>query len=76
MKNKYKNKMKRVICKSGIEGWQNKLQKIYADFAEFEGYNELYNLAQRLGFPSAQEAWEANPIVKGSVNPNDLEIVK
>jgi hypothetical protein len=68
--------MKRVICKSGIEGWQARLQKIYVDFAEFEGYDEIYNLAKRLGFPYAQEAWEANPIVRGSVNPNDLEIVK
>ena len=53
-----------------------RLQKIYADFAEFEGYDEIYNLAERLGFPDAQEAWEANPVVRGSVNPNDLETVK
>lgn len=68
--------MKRVKCKSGIEGWQSKLQKNYDSFEEFEYYSEIYGIHSRLGFNSAEEAWDANPMIKGSVIPSDLEVVK
>ena len=68
--------MRKVKCKSGIIGWKNRLQKNYNSFEEFEHYSESYAIHSRLGFHSAEEAWDANPIIKGSVIPSDLEIVK
>ena len=64
--------MKQVTCKSGLVGWQSRLQKNYASFAEFERYSEIYGLHSRLGFSDALSAWEQNPLVRGSVQPSDF----
>ncbi len=68
--------MKRVRCKSGITGWQDKLHSVYSSFDDFEGYAETYGLHTRLGFRSPTEAWIANPTVQGSVIPSDYRRVK
>lgn len=68
--------MAQVKCKSGMIGWQNKLKKNYSNFEEFESYSECYGIAKRLGFKSAKDAWKKNPIIRGSVIPSDLEVVK
>lgn len=68
--------MKTVTCKSGLRGWQGKLQKQYASFAEFESYAEMYGLHTRLGFATPRACWDANPTVQGSVEPSDFRIVK
>ncbi len=57
--------------KSGIKKWSDRLQNVYTDFAEFLHYNQIYNLAARLGYETGQEAWLANPLVEGSVIPED-----
>ena len=67
--------MKHVKCKSGLIGWQDKLQNVYSTLAEFKTYCRIYNIHKRLGFKSMKSAWEVNPTLKGSVNPGDLEIV-
>jgi hypothetical protein len=64
--------MKQVICRSGIKGWQSKLQSIYKDYEEFAAYNCHYNISRRLGYGSAISAWKSNPVIQGSVNPSDL----
>ena len=64
--------MKRVICNSGITGWQEKLQKVYANYAEFVLFDSYYDIAKRLGYKSPRMAWQKNPIIQGSVNPSDL----
>jgi len=51
--------------------WQSKLRNVYENFEEFLHYDEIYNLAERLGFTSALEAWTVNPNVQGSTNPSD-----
>lgn len=51
------------------------LQSNYDDFAEFEYYNDMYNLAERLGFESAQEAWDKNPKVNVTTNVEEFKIV-
>jgi len=66
------NKMKRYVCKSGINGWRAKLQHVYANYQEFCSYDSTYGIASRLGFSSCKVAWQANPIIHGSVNPEDL----
>ena len=68
--------MKRVTCKSGLEGWQAKLHEVYASFGEFEGYCMTYAIHTRLGFGSVRGCWRANPIVQGSISPSDLQRVK
>jgi hypothetical protein len=56
--------------------WKAKLQKNYASFEEWESYSEVYGLAKRLGFKTPRAAWEANPLIQGSVNPSDFKVVK
>jgi hypothetical protein len=68
--------MRQVRCKSGLMGWQCRLRENYADYEQFEAYDEMYALAERLGFNSALEAWHADPIIQGSVNPVDFRTVK
>lgn len=68
--------MKAVKCKSGAIGWQSKLKGVYKSLEEFKAYDEMYSIANRLGFKSADKAWEANPLIQGSTNPSDLRVVK
>jgi hypothetical protein len=64
--------MKRVKCKSGIEGWQMRLKRVYVgNYAEWVHYAELRDLHTRLGYATPEEAWLANPVVQGSVIPED-----
>lgn len=63
--------MKRVICKSGIEGWQSRLREAYDSFEEFKRYCELYDLHTKLDYKTPEAAWAFNPIIQGSVNPSD-----
>lgn len=67
--------MKRVKCKSGIEGWQCRLQENYTDFTEFQIYAELWLLHLRLSYKTIRGAWRANPLIQGSVNPSDFRRV-
>ena len=68
--------MRQVKCKSGIRGWQGKLQKVYDSFEEFVIYCELYSIHKRIGFRSMKNAWDKNPIIQGSTDPSDLRRVK
>lgn len=56
--------------------WTNRIQNEYASFEEFESYSGTYGLAERLGFDSPQEVWDANPLVQGSVHPADYMVVE
>jgi hypothetical protein len=66
----------RVKCQSGLMGERRRLRVDYSDFEQFEAYSEIYNLAARLGFESAQDAWEANPVIESSVKPEDFRMVR
>jgi uncharacterized protein (DUF2147 family) len=57
-------------------GSKYRLRKPYANFEDFEMWSDIYGIASRLGFDSAKKAWDANPIVRSSVNPSDLEILQ
>jgi hypothetical protein len=50
--------------------WVKPLKLVYKTFAQFENSG----LAERLGFKSAQDVWEYNPLVKGSTNPEDYQM--
>ena len=55
--------------------WKDKLQNVYESLEEFKQYDEMYSLIERLGFDTPEEAWEANPMIEGSVNPEDYKVV-
>lgn len=77
MKRGYQSKrIYRVRCKSGIRGFRCRLQTNYNDFQEWESFSADYNLATRLGYKSTKAAWEANPVIEGSISPGDLRCVK
>jgi len=57
-----------------LEKWSGKLQKQYTNLEEFEAYDSIYNLASRLGYKNAKEAWEDNPTVTGSTNPAEYKV--
>ena len=66
-------KFKRVICKSGIEGWQGKLHNVFDSYEEFDACSDTYGLSKRIGYKSSEEAWEDNPIIQGSIVPSDYK---
>lgn len=55
--------------------WINKLQNEYSNLEEFKQYSDIYSLAERLGYKNAEEAWNNNPIIQGSVNPSDFKVL-
>ena len=55
--------------------WKDKLQNVYESLEDFKHWDEIYGLVERLGFETAEEAWEANPMIQGSVYPEDYKIV-
>ena len=67
--------MDQVKCDSGIMGYRVRLQEDYDDFDDFEWYSDVYCLATRLGYESAEAAWADNPMVQGSVIPEDFRVV-
>lgn len=52
--------------------WQAFLRENYASREEWEAYSETYGLAERLGYATADEAWDDNPYIQGGVNPGDF----
>lgn len=66
--------MKRITTKSGRKGYECKLRDNYGSFDEFEGYSHTFGLAAKLGFETAMEAWQENPTIQGSTNPDDFRI--
>jgi hypothetical protein len=68
--------MKQVKTSSGITGYQCRLKDNYSSLEEFEAYSNTFNLTEKLGFNSPAEAWEANPLIEASCNPEDFRRVK
>jgi transposase InsO family protein len=56
--------------------WIARLHHTYSSFEEWESYSETYGLSSRLGYDSAEEAWEDNPMVQGSIKPSDFKKVE
>lgn len=63
--------MKRIKTKSGLDGYECRLQESYSSF---KYYCEIFSLHSKIGFKTPQEAWEANPVIQGSTNPSDFQI--
>jgi hypothetical protein len=52
--------------------WVMHVQESYPSLEDLEDYDSVYNIAKRCGFNSAKDLWDADPIIKGSVNPKDF----
>lgn len=52
---------------------QGFLRNNYECVEEFVNYDDIYKLAHRLGFESAEEAWDFNPFIQWSVEPRDFK---
>ena len=70
------NTSKQVKCRSGLIRFECRLRHNYAGFPDFRRYSETHGLHSRLGFKTAGEAWHANPVIQGSVEPSDFRIVR
>jgi len=66
---------RQVTCRSGLKGWQQKLQGNYVSLEEFTDWCAAYAVHTRLGYDTPELAWEANPTIQGSTDPDDLEVV-
>jgi len=64
-----------IRCRSGLKGWEGRLQDQYSSFEEFVAYCEIYGNHARLGYGSPRSVWGANPTVQGSVIPDDYRRV-
>lgn len=76
MKTYKTNRTYRVRVTSGLIGYRCRLRASYDSFEQFEVFSEIYGLAERLGYLSAQAAWDANPVIEGSTIPSDFRVVK
>ena len=66
----------RVICRSGLEGWRKRLRDNYENDPDtWVFWSNLYSLAARLGYKTDKAAWDANPLIEGSVDPRDFRLV-
>lgn len=54
--------------------WQRRLHENYGHFEHWEHWSAVYGLAGRLGYASARDAWDDNPLIQGSVNPDDFSV--
>ncbi len=53
-----------------------KLRNVYDnDLEQWIAFSRTYGLAKRLGFKTAQAAWQSNPMIEGSVIPSDYRKV-
>jgi hypothetical protein len=56
--------------------WKAKVQDVYDSIEDLEGWDALYGVVARCGYESAEEMWEENALIGGSVNPSDFGRVK
>lgn len=57
------------------KSWIGTIHSTYDDLEDLIDFNENFGIAERCGLDSAEELWEANPIIGGSTNPEDFGIV-
>lgn len=64
-----------IKLRSGQTGWRARLREIYATVEQLEDWDRNYGLLERLKFTTAEEAWNANPIIEGGTDPADYGVV-
>jgi len=56
--------------------WKDRVRDIYSSLEELRAYDRTYGIAGRLGYKSATELWNDNPMISGSVHPKDLRVIR
>lgn len=56
--------------------WKARVRDTYSTLEELEAYDETYGIVKRLGYRSARGLWDANPVIGGSVYPEDLRVMR
>jgi hypothetical protein len=56
--------------------WKARVRDTYSTLGELEAYDETYGIVKRLGYRSARRLWDANPVIGGSVYPEDLRVMR
>jgi hypothetical protein len=64
----------RCRLKSNMMGWRQRLQTLYSNYGQWKNYSDTYGLAKRLGFKSAKDAYDANPIIEGGLYDSDFQL--
>ena len=54
--------------------WKMRVRNVYKNFEDLKIYDEMFGIAKRCGFKSAEVLWKENPILHGSVYPEDFGI--
>lgn len=55
--------------------WTKRVKEVYCDLDDLRHYDEIFGVVGRLGFKSAESLWKANPMIGGSVRPEDFGVV-
>lgn len=56
--------------------WVDRIQDTYDDFEDFLSHDEIYGLAERLGYSTPEDLWDENPYTAGGVDPKDFKKVE
>lgn len=55
--------------------WEQRLQDVYdGNYQDWKDCSDMYGLCERLGYDDVLEAWTENPMVRGSVDPQDYKV--
>lgn len=63
-----------ITLPSGRIGWRARLREVYGSAEDLAAWDGCYGLLERLKFASPEEAWEADPIIQGGVDPADYSV--
>jgi len=56
--------------------WKDKVRDVYSSLTELRAYDRMYGIVGRLGYSSAKKLWDDNPVIGGSVHPEDLRVMR
>lgn len=56
--------------------WRSRVQELYATYEELVGYDKVYSIAERCGYPRTKELWNDNPMLTGGIDPSDFRLAK
>lgn len=63
-----------VRLRSGATGWRMRAKELYASLDAVEEEDGVSGILGRLGFATAEDLWEVNPVLEGGTDPADFRI--
>lgn len=52
--------------------WHAPVREVYDDLEQLKDYDRGFSIVNRCGFNTAEELWEANPVIGGGFHANDF----